>query len=232
MSTFEDSTGSEDNIGLRLLRRLRERSWPRERLKRVERRVLGEIKQRMELVDVRPTAAQQTARNQQATAQLGETLWNLLEESQSQTHEQAEAAFFQTIIQSLVPDQARILAALADGSRYPLICIEGGSRFGSTHPIIDCVSNVGKCAGVQCPELTHLYLQRMKGLGLIEVDPSASADEMKYEILETDTHVRVLIERLKHDGQRSKIIRHTLKISDAGQRLWTMCQAGMAELDI
>ena len=231
MSTFEDSSEAEEDLGTRLLRRLRDRSWPSERLKRVERRVLGEIKLRMERIDIRPPLAITDARNQQATQQLGEQLWALLEASQSQNHAQAEAAFFQSILQSLVPDQARILAALSDGSGYPVMHIEGGARFGATHVLLQYISNVGKCAGVQCPELTHLYLQRMHMYGLIDIEPIESSNTMKYEILESDSAVRILMDHLKHSGQRSKIVRHTVKISATGKRLWAVCQQSMAALD-
>ncbi len=231
MSRFEDSTTSEDSLRKRLLRTLRDSSWPRERLKRVERRVLGEIKLRMEKVDIRPSAALTEVRNQQAAMQLGEQLWALLETSQSQNREQAEAAFFHSILQSLVPDQARILAALSDGSGYPILHIEAGSRFGATQIVIQNISNIGKCAGVQCPELTPLYLQRLHMFGLIDIEPIESANEMKYELLETDTVVRQLLDRLKHDGQRSKIVRQTLKISATGKRLWLVCQHGMAMIE-
>lgn len=191
-------------------------------LRRLEQRLLTRFKRRLD--QVTPVVAETTEVNLSAE-QLSVCMQALLNQSQTQTHAQAESSFFLRILHTLVPDQARILAALSDGVQYPLINVETGTRFGKTFFAVECVSSVGKSAGVQCPELTHIYLQHLRQYGLISIDPIENDQTMRYEILETDVMVRKTLEHLKAQGQRAKILRYSLRISDLGERLWAACQS-------
>jgi hypothetical protein len=149
----------------------------------------------------------------------------LLAASEEQTREQAETAYFHLVLRTLTPDQARILAALSAGASYPLIHVLAGSRLGlGMRPVLECISSVGKNAGVSCPDLTPSYVQGLLAWGLAEIESVEGPDTVKYELLETDTHVRRLLEQLKRNGQGSRILRQTLKMSALGERLWLACR--------
>lgn len=152
-------------------------------------------------------------------------LQGLLSRSQEQSREEAETAFCRTLLQGLVPDQARILAALSDGTGYPVIHVMAGSRFGfGMKPVLEHVSNVGKSAGVQCPELTPAYLRALLVRGLVEIRPQAGSDLLKYELLETEMVVRRTVDQCEQAGQGCRIARQMVYLSALGDWLWTRCR--------
>lgn len=159
------------------------------------------------------------------TRRPGDVLRELLRRSEQQSRDQAEREYFLMVLDRLLPDQARILAALSDGSVYPLLQVQAGSLLGfGMHSVLECVSSVGKNAGVLCPELTPCYVQGLQALGLVEIN-SVETDELtKYELLETETVVRATMDLLKKSGKRSRIVRQTLRISPMGTRLWAACR--------
>ncbi len=222
MILFEGNPFSTDTLASRLLRRVPGRNFALHQLKQVEQRLLSEFKYRLEKAEPR-----NVVRNvaEHPSAQILHThLHTLLEESQDQSHPEAEFSMFMAVLKSLVPDEARIFAALSEGASYPLIHVEAGTLFNWTGLVVECVSSVGKNAGVQCCELTHLYVQHLLALGLVEIDHVENNQTLKYELLETEAIVRIALERLKKSGQRSKILRRTLRMSSFGERLWKACK--------
>lgn len=154
-----------------------------------------------------------------------ERMLDLLTRSQEQSREEAEEVFFARLMSQLVPDQARILAALSDSPGYPLVNLMAGSRLGfGMQPVLELVSSVGRSAGVQCPEFTPAYLRGLLGLGLVEVRAVESPDLTKYELLETDASVRRLMEQCMLAGQRCRVVRRTVHLSATGERLWAACR--------
>lgn len=212
----------------RLWQRLPGSAFARDQLDRAERRLLRRLRRRLDQVEREPQllgdlslAASVESTNDSAGALLHE----LLARSQEQTRAQAETEYFLAVLRTLVPDQARILAALSAGSIYPLIHVQAGSALGlGMRPILECVSNVGKSAGVQCPDLTHVYVQDMLARGLVVIDATVCDQIMQYELLETETVVRTTLARIKGNGQKSRMVRHTLRMSAFGERLWAACQ--------
>ncbi len=233
----ETGVGAESLAG-RLLQRLPGGRFAQEQIERVERRVLGELKQRLDrleagqapsmsvvAVSVRPRVSNGTA------DLIGESparlLRELLQMSAEQDRGSAEQAYFALVLGSLLPDEARILSALSDGSAYPTLDVFVGSRLGpATRPVLEWVSSVGKSAGVQCGELTPVYLRRLHAWGLIELHVEDPAQRVKYEILETDASLRETVERFTRAGQRTRLARGMVKVTALGAALW---EAGRVE---
>lgn len=206
---------------LRLLRRLPGGRRAARRLEKLEQRLREALGQQDEV----PALPAPTPATPPAPAQPGDLMRALLTRSEEQSRAEAETAFFHEVLRGLVPDQARILAALSGGAAYPLIHVMAGSRLGfGMHPVLECVSNVGRSAGVQCLDLTPVYVQGLRAWGLVEIEMVESPDALKYELLETETAVRQTLERLKQNGQGGRIVRRTLKMSALGERLWTHCR--------
>jgi hypothetical protein len=136
-----------------------------------------------------------------------------------------------SLVKSLLPDEARILAALSDGTSYPLLHVDAGPRLGApTRRVLANVSNVGKLAGVVLVHMTPAYVARLLALGLAEDGPEDSAHEVKYEILATDEQVRAAVDRVRRtDRQKETLQRRVLRISDLGRALWAACLMNEAE---
>lgn len=231
---------SDDNSGFfgnalanRVLKRMPGGNFVQEQLEKIEHRVLSELKQRMDKVErsatvsvlafsVQPDPAASRRRGPHAP---GELLRELLEISDEQTRDEAEQAYYIAVLKQLLPDEARILSALADSPGYPMVHVMAGSRLGgSPHPVLRNLSNVGRLAGVQLVELTPVYIQRLRDLGLVETVAEDAEFKTKYEILENDGDVRRLIEGIHKKGKRDVLVRRVLKLSDLGRSLWAACR--------
>lgn len=223
------ATGGSDSLASRLLKRLPGGSYAQEQFERIEHRVLGELKQRLDKVDRRAAvsvlAFAVEGGSRKRGAGPGELLRELLDLASEQTQQQAEHAYYMAALKSMVPDEARILSALSDGTTYPLIHVMAGPRLGgSTHPVLQNVSHVGKNAGARLQQRTPAYIRHLRDLELVETGPEDPSMKTRYQILEAETEVRKLIERIKESGQRDQILRRTLKISELGKAMWTACR--------
>jgi hypothetical protein len=220
-----------DSLASRLLKRLPGGHYAQEQLERIETRVLGELKQRLDKVDRRAAvsvlafAVDSSGARKRGAAGPGELLRELLELASEQTQQQAEHAYYMAALKSMVPDEARILSALSDGTTYPLIHVMAGPRLGgATHPVLQNVSHVGKNAGARLQQRTPAYIRHLRDLELVETGPEDPAMKTRYQVLEAETEVRKLIERIKESGQRDQILRRTLKISELGKAMWDACR--------
>jgi abortive infection alpha-like protein len=193
-------------------------------LRAVEAAALGLLRRRMDQAAALPAPAA-AAPLAAAAPSPPALLRDLLERSMAQSREETRTALFVRLLGELLPDEARILAALSDGTTYPLIHVEAGPRLGAaTRRVLAHVSSVGKSAGVAWADMTPAYVGRLVHLGLAELGPEDETHEVKYEILEADETVRAAIERIrKADRQRESIVRRVVRISDLGRALWAAC---------
>lgn len=224
------TAGDAASAAGRLLQRLPGAGYAKEQLGRAERRLLEELRQRLDSlgplstrVSVVAVAMRGETRSPHA---LGTRMQELLGASMEQSREEAEQSFLQWVMGNLVPDQARILAALSDGSTYPLIHVYGGTLLGPAEPVLECVCSVGKNAGVLWPETTHVYVQQLRAFGLVETGPEDPSRRVQYEMLETEQSVRDALARLQKGGLRPQMLRRVLQMSEIGKKLWAECRIG------
>jgi hypothetical protein len=213
----------------RLMQRVPGGGFVQEQLERIEQRALAELKRRMDEIDGSPAVSMvavsvqtlQSAAREAPSALLRNLLSVASEHSQSQSLEESCIA----ILNSLVPDEARILAALSDGSRYPMIHVHATSGLGvAATPMLEYVSSVGRNAGVMSPELTPAYVRHLASWGLVETAPADDALRMQFELLETENAVRAVVARIEKNGERARIVRRMLLLSDLGKLMWNLCQ--------
>lgn len=225
--------GKRDSLARRLLQRLPGGDLVQEQLDNVERRVLLELKHRMDGLEQKPgpsvsvvAVAVQTGGQSGAKGQTpGNIMRELLAATAEQSREEAENSFFLHIMRNLVPDEARILSALSDGSTYPVVHVMAGGRLGlSWHPVVEYVSSVGRNAGIIWPDMGYVYVQHLRALNLVDTGPEDYTQTTKYEVLETEQVVRTALEQIKQSAQRSHISRRVLRMSDLGNRLWAACR--------
>lgn len=142
----------------------------------------------------------------------------LMERSMYDRPSASAAALHLALVQALLPDEARILAAVSDGSRYPVIHVAEPGVGAPTY-LTEYASTVGRAAGVALPHRTPTYLTRMLRLDLITIGPEDIAMRDDYEMLLTDGAVHAAISSVS--GLRAaRVIRRTVGISELGQEVW------------
>lgn len=197
-------------------------------IERVETRVLSELKERMDRIEpapprrsdgvVAPFAADRPA-------SLAEHMAMLMERAAEQTREQALEDLFRQIITELVPDEARILGALSDGTAYPMLHVAIGPRVGpAPRRIAENISSIGKPAGVKLLEQVPAYIAHLRALELVESAAEDKQFEIKYQILESDLAIKQAVDRAQ-PGALSAVqyLRRTLRLSDFGRQFWQAC---------
>ena len=206
-------------------------SFAGRQVRRVERAVLLQLKRRLEDVDSAPprsvvrVAGRAVAESARGAA--GILLGDLLERSMTQTKAEARAELHRHVLAQLLPDEARILSALSDGSTYPLVHVGVGPPVGPlVNRVQDNVSNVGRAAGVLLLDQVPAYIGHLRLLGLAQTGPEDKTLKTKYEIVESDDLVRGARETIEKSKRSARILRRTLLISPLGRELWQACFGG------
>jgi hypothetical protein len=215
--------------GLSVSRRLPGAEIAERQLRKLEDAAVNEVRKRLDSVDgvtgwPAPEEGDDPAVEIRAFEHdpLRAAMATLLNRSVSETRKEAEHHLFVGIMRGLTPDEARIVAALSDGTAYPLVHVAGpGQRV-----ILRNASTVGKAAGVTLPELTPLYVSRLVDAGVAVVGAEDQSLATQYDILLTEDYVRAAEQQAK----RVKHLRHTLKVSAFGERFWRACDPSTQQL--
>jgi hypothetical protein len=147
----------------------------------------------------------------------------LLHRSLHQSTEDARGELFAALLRQLVPDEARILAALA-GKSAPLVHVYGRGRGSAARPLLENASGVGRTAGLSLPDLAPTYVSRLLALGLVEIGDEDPALAVELEILMADPLVRAAIKDADALSRLPpRIVRGTLRLSALGAALWDGC---------
>lgn len=208
----------------RILNRIPGGQIARARLEETEERIFKQLKKRLDAADSSDIWG---ANEHQALSHPRDILRQHLERSLATiTPLQAEEMYFARILNDLLPDEVRILAALSDGETvYPILNVRTGSKLGITmEDEISCVSNIGKNAGVYNSDLTPYYIQHLLHWKLVEVLSEKINDNTIYQVLESEKSIRTAMELAKSQGRRASLQRQSLVISPLGKRLWEVCQ--------
>lgn len=206
--------------------------------RRLERAALVELRRRLDAVDplgdrtpvpveepavaVPGTAPPAVTTPARQTEPLRGAMAELLLRSMEQNAQRAREYLYLTTVRQLVPDEARILAALADGTVYPVVHVERRTGVAGGERLLSNASTVGRAAGVAELREVPRYLARLRRLELVELGEADPELAVPYEILLTDPDVRAA-ERAARDGGRVRFVRGTLRLSPLGRRLWDAC---------
>jgi Abortive infection alpha len=158
-------------------------------------------------------------------APLRTAMSELLSRASESTAGKSREYLFGTIVSQLVPDEARVLAALAEGKRYATVDVVA-KHVGrsSMRTVFSNASLIGAAAGISPARNVATYLSRLHGLGLVEFGPSADELGEEYDQLAVDAAVqdaRAFIDRNKMGSAR--LIRKSVALSQLGQDFWTAC---------
>jgi hypothetical protein len=146
----------------------------------------------------------------------------LLERSVEVDRSASRDYLYGTIVSQLVPDEARILAALSDGSPFAVIDVVA-KPFGraATRPVLSNASTVGRAAGVVTPDNTPTYVSRLHTFGLVEFGPFDDTISMQFDILAADPSVQAAQATVEARRLGSpRLVRTTLRISPFGKDFW------------
>lgn len=183
-------------------------------LGRVERLLWREVRQRLDA---------DGSGNGVHRAKAGQLLTDLLTQAVEQSATQARDRLIVRLLSDIEPDEARILAAMSDGTTYPLIHVITKTPLGMAGArLLENISTVGRAAGIALPDYVPIYLSRLRRLGLVTVGPESDEHADGYELLASDGLVRAA--RDGHDGP-TRLLRRTLSLSSLGTDLWELGRA-------
>jgi hypothetical protein len=158
-------------------------------------------------------------------APLRTAMTELLSRSGESTAGRSKEYLFGTIVSQLVPDEARVLAALAEGKRYAVVDVVAkhvGRSAG--RPVLTNASLIGAAAAVTPARNVATYLTRLQQFGLVEFGPAADELAEEYDKLAVDGLVqdaRAQIERNRLGS--AKLIRKSVALSPLGMEFWSAC---------
>lgn len=159
--------------------------------------------------------------DEQRPASPADVLRSLLEKSMYNRPAESREALYLHLLNRLLPDEARILAALSDGTAYPVIDVAEPVFGSSSASVLTNASTVGRAAGVSLPHHTPLYVSRLIQAGLAAIGPEGGAAMYDdYEMLLTDAAVNAALTKARRGVRSARVIRRTVRITALGCELW------------
>lgn len=156
-----------------------------------------------------------------AAESLDAKMHGLLDRAVGQNSTASRHELFHKVLDQLVPDEARIISALSDGSASPLLNVYARTRAGLVGEVVmENMSLVGKTANLTLPNLTPMYVSHLLSLGLVESGPEDSVLKDEYEILAADTAVLAAIKKAGRGPIPAHVEKYTLRLSGLGIELW------------
>lgn len=185
-----------------------------------ERQVLGILDSRLEAVarpSLQATLPGETPRADGLNAKLS----RLLRQAVDQTTAAGQNELFHKILDQLVPDEARIIGALSDGSVSPLVNVYRRTLSGLVGEVeLENMSLIGKTANLALGAQTPTYVSHLLTLGLLEIGPEDPELKVEYEILCADITVLRAIKEASRGPVPARVEKHTLRLSGLGLALW------------
>lgn len=141
---------------------------------------------------------------------------------------------FGSIVSQLVPDEARILAALAAGRSFAAIDVVAAKQMSraTKRTVLRNVSTVGAAAQISTPGDVAHHVTRLHSFGLVEFGPPGDDLAGQFDVLLEDPVVKET--RSTIDGGKegsSRIVRKSLSLSPFGQEFWDACAPAPSTVD-
>lgn len=195
-------------------------AWMRGRYNELELTALEHLRDRLGVDDLRALMSTEAADELETPADSAQQAFEaLLAEGDDQSPADARAAHHLWVVRSLVPDEARMLRRLADGSEHPVIHAHEGSQ-----AIVSNHTALARNARVRAVELGPVYLRHLLDLGLVELVPYRGGDDYEFELLEAETPVRSVMARYDHRKVvKPRIVRQLVRLSPVGRRFYDAC---------
>lgn len=142
---------------------------------------------------------------------------DLLAKSLDQNAASSQRDYYVALLRQLLPDEARIIAALADGTPAPSVSVH---RRSNGEVLLDNACLVGRTAAVTLPSKTRKYVNHLLRLGLVELGPEDEDNTVGYELVLADREVRPALKEGAMGKVPAKVVRRTVVLSQHGRDLW------------
>jgi hypothetical protein len=127
---------------------------------------------------------------------------------------------FAPMLQSLTPDEARILRFLAVAGPQPAIDIRTKTPFGvGSERLAGGINLIAEMAGCTWPERDQHYLANLNRLGLVRFSEEPVTDRRRYAFVEAQPKASAPMERVK----KAKTIYRSIYLSLFGQQFCEIC---------
>ena len=153
-----------------------------------------------------------------ATVSASALMAELLERSVMQDTKSSKADWHAAVLSQLVPDEARVIAALAEASA-PVPLLHVLPRSGHDR-LLENASLIGRTAALTLPAMTPVYVTHLRALGLVETGPEDEDNLRGYELLLADKAVRAALKEGEMGKLPARVLRRTLMLSQRGRELW------------
>lgn len=161
------------------------------------------------------------------SASLDQKMRSLLDRALDQSTDGGQAELFHHIIDQLVPDEARVISALSDGSASPLVTVRARTATGGPGRVILAnASLVGRTANLALPAMTPTYVSHLLSLGLLERGPEDPSMKQDYEILMAETYVLKAIKAGSRGPLSARVDKRTVRVTALGRSLWEAATGG------
>jgi hypothetical protein len=198
-------------------------------LRFTERLVLRALQARMEAVGELPRGADAGAGpvgTADGSGPASTEMETLLARSLVQSANHGRNEFYAKLLRELVPDEARIVSALSDGSAAALVHVERRGILGGDRRRLQNASSIGRTAALTLPHLTPTYITHLLRLGLVEIGPEAPELKLDYEALLAERPVREALKEAETGPVPPRTVRRTLRLAPLGIELWEVCSSG------
>lgn len=152
------------------------------------------------------------------------TFQRMLDTSGTLTTDEQHERMLRALVAQVVPGEARILAALAEGPAAVVHVVAPALPGTPGLSILENVTNIGQRAGIKQKDQVPHHIVRLKNLGLVDDGDEAPHLATEYEILLASRAVR----EARHTTSRPlppKVRRASLRLTPLGRELVTGCLA-------
>ena len=152
---------------------------------------------------------------------------DLIELSLSEDKRPARVRLFKLLMAQLLPEEARILAAMSDNEERVLIHVASVPRISmgsSGHQVASNFSDVGRAAGLLNLDLVPTYLHHMQQLGLLVALPENQSLREDYDKLESDAAIRQASQQIESKaGSKARLLRGAIRLTPLGREFCSVC---------
>jgi Abortive infection alpha len=139
----------------------------------------------------------------------------LLHRSRDVRYEEDAHPAYERLLDSLAPDEARILRLMLLDGPQPAVDVRTGGPLGliSSRLLAPGLSMIGPRAGLRYVERVPAYLNNLNRLGLIWFSRETLRDPLRYQVLEAQPDVLEAV----HSVRQAKIIRRSIHLTPFGE---------------
>lgn len=188
------------------------------RLRETEDWAVAELKHRMDTMGEFGASPVAETKPGSAARRLNE----LFRAAKNNSAQQALELMYLQVLEQMVPEQARILAVVAQAEPTYMCHVDAGPPVGPvSRRVLAFATSAGKDAGIVLRDEVPRLTAHMVALGLLEQAPEVKNAKIQYETLETEDCVRRAMVKIKSETRSwPRIQRHSLVLTRFGEALW------------